>query len=66
MRIEIDTDLCQGHGVCEVEAEDVFQVDDQGNMTVLQLTPSADLHDDVRAAAKYCPTQAIRLVESDG
>ena len=33
MKIVVDFDLCRGHGECEGEAPEVFQVDDQGNFT---------------------------------
>ena len=29
-RVEVDDDLCQGHGVCETEAPDVFAVSKDG------------------------------------
>ena len=64
MKIKIDEDLCQGHGVCEGEAEEVFEVNDDFKVRVLQETPPAQLHDKVRAAAKYCPTRAIQIIES--
>ena len=35
MRIVVDRDLCQGHGVCESEAPDVFEVSQEGELTVL-------------------------------
>ena len=66
MRIVIDTDLCQGHGVCEGEAPDVFTVDDSGHMTVLLETPPPAQHEAVREAAEWCPTHAIKLVDDDG
>ena len=35
-RIVVDRDLCQGHGVCEGEAPEVFSVSKQGELTVLE------------------------------
>ena len=35
MRIVVDRDLCQGHGVCESEAPDVFSVSKKGVLTVV-------------------------------
>lgn len=62
MKIKIDYDLCQGHGTCKGEAPEVFDVDeDELRVVVLQEEPTADLHEKVRAAAKFCPTQAIQL-----
>lgn len=63
MKIQIDWDFCQGHAVCEGEAPEVFSVDDDGQLTVLQTEPSEELREAVEAAATYCPTQAIRIVE---
>ena len=67
MRIVIDIDLCQGHGVCESEAPDVFVVPKGATtVTVLDVTPSESLRPDVEAAAKYCPTSAITIIEEEG
>lgn len=61
MRIVVDFDLCQGHGVCEGEAPEVFELDDDGYLTILQEEPSESLRDAVERAAKYCPTMAIKI-----
>ncbi len=62
MRIKIDFGLCQGHGTCKNDAPEVFDVDeDEMRVIVLQEEPPAGLAEKVRLAAKYCPTQAIRL-----
>ena len=53
LRVEIDRDLCQGHGVCEGEAPDVFEVSKKGELTVLQADPDASLRDHVAAAVRY-------------
>lgn len=67
MRIEVDLGLCQGHGVCESEAPDVFQVSKDNVVELLDPSPPADLYAAAREAAKHCPTQAISILdESDG
>ena len=63
MKITVDFDLCQGHGMCQEEAGDVFQVSDAGELTVLQEEPPEALWAAVREAAQYCPTGAIELAE---
>lgn len=60
-QIIIDRELCQGHATCMTEAPELFHVDDAGNLTVLQESPSLDLLAKARQAEKYCPTQAIKL-----
>lgn len=61
MRIVVDFDLCRGHGACEGEAPEVFELDDDGQLTILQEEPSEELADAVGRAAKYCPTMAITI-----
>lgn len=62
-RIEVDWDLCKGHAACMGEAPELFQVDAEGRLTVLNDSPDESLLDKARSAAKYCPTQAITLKE---
>ncbi len=61
MKIVVDFDLCRGHGECEGEAPEVFQVDDKGFLTVLQENPPEALREKVERAVKYCPTMALKL-----
>lgn len=63
MRIEVDLDLCQGHAMCELEAPDVFTVPRKGLVTVTDPAPPENSRAAVQAAVRYCPTQAIRLVD---
>ena len=63
MRIVVDRDLCQGHGVCESEAGEVFAVPKKGTVEVLDPSPPAGLRAKVEAAVKYCPTHALRIEE---
>jgi sterol 14-demethylase len=62
-RVVVDRDLCQGHGVCESEAPDVFSVSKDGVLTVLDERPGDDQRKAVEAAVKYCPTHALSIVE---
>ena len=63
MRIVIDRDLCQGHGVCESEAPLVFSVSKGGELTVLDPSPPPDLRPAVEQAVAFCPTQALKIEE---
>ncbi|MGZ5012527.1 MAG: cytochrome P450 [Methylobacter sp.] len=60
-QIKIDRELCQGHATCMTEAPELFQVDDAGNVTVLQENPSLGLLKKAQQAEKYCPTKAIKI-----
>ncbi|HET6418499.1 MAG TPA: ferredoxin [Polyangiales bacterium] len=61
MRIKVDFDLCQGHANCMGEAPEVFQVDEQGFLNILQEEPPEELREKVELAVKYCPTGAIAM-----
>ena len=63
MRIRVDRDLCQGHGVCESEAPEVFSVSKDGMLTVLDETPPASMRAAVELAVRYCPTHALSIEE---
>ncbi|SNR76222.1 ferredoxin [Actinomadura mexicana] len=64
MRIEADLDLCQGHAMCELEAPDVFEVPSKGRVRVLDAEPPEDMRAEVASAVRYCPTQALKLLET--
>jgi sterol 14-demethylase len=64
LRVRVDRDLCQGHGVCAGEAPEVFRVDPKtGELTVLLERPPAELRSRVEAAVRHCPTRALSLVD---
>ena len=63
-RIVVDLDLCQGHGVCEGEAPDLFEVDKEMKVRVLDEHPDDSHRTAAEMAVKYCPTHAIALVEN--
>ncbi|HYE34104.1 cytochrome P450 [Methylocaldum sp.] len=60
--VVVDHDLCKGHANCMAEAPEIFHVDDKGQLGVLDERPSAALIGKARAAEKYCPNRAIRIV----
>lgn len=63
IKITVDRGLCQGHGVCESEADAVFSVSKQGELTVLDPTPPDELRPQVEQAVKFCPTHALSIEE---
>jgi ferredoxin len=58
VRIEADRERCVGSGTCEMLAPDVFEVGDDGVVTVLR---PDDAGESVQDAVQQCPTQALRL-----
>jgi ferredoxin len=63
MRIVVDTDLCQGHGVCENEAPGVFEVGKNHQVVVLELAPTEDRRAELEAAVRFCPTHALTIAD---
>lgn len=62
MRIEVDLDLCQGHGMCEMEAPDLFEAERE-SVKLLDPQPDDSHLEDVKRAVRYCPTQALKIIE---
>jgi sterol 14-demethylase len=62
LRVKVDLDLCQGHGVCVSECPRMFQLD-EGRMKVRLLRDDVpdELRDEVETAVRYCPTNALSL-----
>lgn len=63
MKVIVDRDLCQGHGVCESEVPSAFTVSKQGVLEILDESPPEELRAQVEAAVKFCPTHALRIEE---
>jgi ferredoxin len=63
VKVIVDRDLCQGHGVCESEAPAVFTVSKKNVVEVLDESPSEELRSQVEAAVRFCPTHALRIEE---
>ena len=64
MKIIVDRDLCQGHGVCESEAPEVFNVAKGATtVTVLDESPDESKRASIELAVRYCPTSALSIKE---
>jgi ferredoxin len=63
MRVIVDSQLCQGHGVCMGEVPEVFDVTRDGKLTVLQERPAESLRAQLELAVRYCPTGALSIVD---
>ena len=61
MRVKVDWDFCQGHGVCCEEAPEVFRLNDDGEMELVQETPDESLRPRVEQAVRFCPTRALSI-----
>lgn len=61
MKINVTWELCEGHGQCEFAAPDVFTVNDEGVLEVLDETPDESHRASVEQAVRRCPTRALSL-----
>ncbi|HEV7872077.1 MAG TPA: ferredoxin [Modestobacter sp.] len=58
-RVVVDRERCMSSGVCEMQAPEVFELDDDG---VLQVRRPRDFSP-VETAVRACPTGAFELVD---
>jgi ferredoxin len=63
MRIIVDRDRCEGNARCVLAAPEVFELRDDDQSYVLIEHPGEDLRPKVAEAARFCPRQAISLIE---
>jgi len=63
MKVVVDMNLCDLHGLCVEAAPEVFEIGDDGELHVLNGTPGQDLRAKVDKAARECPTGAISIEE---
>ncbi|CPR99685.1 ferredoxin [Mycobacteroides abscessus] len=62
-RVDVDTDLCQGHAMCELEAPDYFRVPKRGTVEILNNEPRDDARDEIERAVEECPARALFITE---
>jgi ferredoxin len=64
MRVEVNSDLCQGHNRCYALAPELFDVDDYGTAIVIgDGSVAPELEDKARLAVANCPEYAITISE---
>ena len=63
MKVVVDLNLCDLHGLCVEAAPEVFEIGDDGVLHVLNETPEHSLRAKVEKAVRECPTGAIAIEE---
>jgi len=64
MKVLLDQTKCVSSGQCVLAAPAVFdQRDEDGIAVLLVANPDAELHEEVREAARICPALAIAVQE---
>lgn len=61
MKVHVDWDLCEGHGICCAEVPEVFELRDADQVTLLTEQPPAELRSQLQTAARFCPKNAITI-----
>lgn len=61
MKVVVDLDVCDLHGLCVETAPEVFEIGDDGALHVLAETPPEGLRTKVDKAVRECPTGAISI-----
>lgn len=61
--IELDRPRCEGHGLCEQTAPEIYRLDDDGELEVLIEDVPPELRAKAEAGARVCPVAALRVVD---
>jgi len=61
MKVVVDLDLCDLHGLCVDAAPEVFEIGDDGVLHILDASPPETLRAKVDKAVRECPTGAIYI-----
>jgi len=62
MKVKIDPDLCNGDEVCVQLCPEVFEMQEDKAVVIMDDIPD-DLQDSVREAVDSCPSEAIIIEE---
>ena len=65
MRVGVDLDVCQGHGVCHMSAPDVYELDPEDGHSIVMVDPvPPELEADAQLGVDSCPERAIAVLQS--
>ncbi|AVZ76426.1 hypothetical protein SLUN_33675 [Streptomyces lunaelactis] len=63
MRVTANSETCAVSSLCVYRVPGVFDQDEDGLVLVLDESPAESLYEEIRRAARGCPTKSIRVVE---
>jgi ferredoxin len=64
MKVVVNWALCDGNGNCAAAAPEIFALDADDNLQLLQETVGDDLRAKVETAVRSCPKNALSLQET--
>jgi len=59
MEVRVDRDLCEANGVCTGIAPEVFDLDDEDELVILQPEPPEEMRERIEQAVASCPKTAL-------
>ncbi|MDA4107259.1 ferredoxin [Mycolicibacterium holsaticum] len=62
-KVVVDFELCEANGICMGIIPEVFDLDDQDYLHVLQDDVTPENEQQIKEAVRQCPRQAISIVE---
>ena len=65
MKIRVDSDVCVGHGRCQLFAPEVFGENERGHCLILLEDVPPELQDAARLGADSCPEKAITILDDE-
>jgi ferredoxin len=65
-QVAVDYDLCEANGICVGIAPEVFDLDDDDNLHLLETDVTSAGGGRIQQAVDSCPRNAIRLERSPG
>jgi ferredoxin len=63
MRVVVNRTLCESFGMCMGVAPEVFDLNDDDILVLLDEHPSEELRPKVEQAVRLCPKQALSIEE---
>ncbi len=62
MRLVVDFDQCEANGVCVKVSPELFKLDENDQLHILNKQPGPDQLADAQEAVRRCPKQALKLL----
>ena len=63
VKVTVDFELCQSHGLCTQNVPEVFEIRDDGFLYILDENPPESLRTRLQSAVRECPTGAISVTD---
>lgn len=61
MYVDVDLSTCEGHGLCEQTAPDIYEVDDEGFVHLRVTGIDTSQEPAAEAGARVCPVAALTI-----